>query len=77
MSTLSLFLDSSRVIATQFDLDDLPVSDATDEERERAFRNMLIGRIVELLSGDTEKLMHILYRVDVPEPAVAAIFRDT
>lgn len=77
MSPLSLFADSSRVIAAQFDLADLPASDASDEERERAFRALLIERIVELLNGNTERLMHILYRVDVPESTVAAIFRDT
>lgn len=77
MSSLSLFADSSRVIAAQFDLADLPAGSASEEERERAFRAMLIDRIIELLSGNTERLMHILYRVDVSEAAVAEIFRDT
>ncbi len=77
MSSLSLFADSSRVIAAQFDLADLPDADSSEEERARAFRAMLIERIVELLSGNTERLMHILYRVDVSEASVATIFRDT
>ncbi|MCB2204922.1 hypothetical protein KQI65_09230 [bacterium] len=77
MREAGIFLDSSRVISTQFDLGDLPLQDMTDEEREQRFRSMLIERIVELLSGNTEHLMHILYRVDVSEAAVSRVFNDT
>jgi len=75
MSPLSLFSDSSRVIATQFELD-FTVGEESDDERADAFRALLTARIVELLDGDTERLMHILYRVDVPESVVARVFRD-
>ncbi len=75
MSSTSLFSDSSRVIATQFDLD-FAMSEGSEEERSDAFRALLTARIVELLSGNTERLMHILYRVDVPEATVARVFRD-
>jgi hypothetical protein len=73
----SIFADGSRVIATQFDLDMTGTNADTLELRENAFRSRLIERIVALLSGNTERLMHILYRVDVPEPSIAAVFRET
>lgn len=59
---------ASAIIARAFDLD----LDAHDAYRQ--IREQVLNRIIELLTRNPEKLMAILYRIDVPEPAVATIF---
>ncbi|MBE0644793.1 MAG: hypothetical protein IH600_11985 [Bacteroidetes bacterium] len=68
-------VSANRVIVTQFDLD----VDAGDESallHADDIRAALIARIAALLSRDPERLMHILYRVDVEERKVQRIFRE-
>lgn len=70
-----IILDSQRIISVQFDLD-VPETGSGDlQDAEHAFRAMLIQRITELLSHNMERLMHILYRVDVPEVQVQRVLR--
>ncbi|MCW3124370.1 MAG: hypothetical protein JWO03_28 [Bacteroidetes bacterium] len=45
-------------------------SGSDDEKRFQELRRVLILRIEELISKDTEKLMWILYRIDVNEKKV-------
>jgi hypothetical protein len=59
----------------QFDLD-YAVGDGSTLPRTDDLRAALVARIAELLSRDPERLMRILYRVDVEERKVQAIFRD-
>lgn len=66
-------LSANRVIATQFGLD---IDDEAALLHAGDIRTALIERIAALLSRDPERLMHILYRVDVGEVKVQAIFRD-
>jgi hypothetical protein len=68
-------VSAHRVIVTQFDLD----VDTIDEAallRSADIRAALVSRIAALLSRDPERLMRILYRVDVEERKVQQIFRD-
>ncbi len=62
-----------KVIAERFGMDEA-VGDAWDDLA--AFRRELIARIQWLLDDQLERLMHILYRVDVDENAVQGIFRE-
>lgn len=61
---------ASQRIATAFDLagDEIEFVGTFEE-----MRSMLINRITELLSRNPEKLMAILYRIDVKEAAVNQI----
>ena len=58
------------MIAQDFRLEDTGVTGAKNEEA-------LMGRLREIISHlldrDMERLLHILYRIDVPEPAVRRI----
>jgi hypothetical protein len=68
-------VSANRVIATQFGLD----VDTNDEAAlllADDIRGALTVRIAALLDRDPERLMHILYRVDVEERKVQGIFRD-
>ena len=58
-------------VFTSFEIDKsyLPQSN-NEEERFRELRAVLIRRIEELIEKDTEKLMWILYRIDVNEKKV-------
>lgn len=58
-------------VFTSFEIDDsyMPVA-GDDEKRFQELRRVLILRIEELISKDTEKLMWILYRIDVNEKKV-------
>lgn len=59
---------ASAIIARAFDLD-------LDEQDEyNRIRDQVLNRIIELLTRNPEKLMAILYRIDVPESVVANIF---
>lgn len=49
----------------------------TDEERFAAIRNILMRRIEELAERDMEKLLFILYRIDVSEKKLYTVMRET
>jgi hypothetical protein len=68
-------VSAHRVIATQFDLD-VDTGDESALLRADGIRDALMARIATLLGRDTERLMHILYRVDVDEGKVQAILHD-
>ena len=70
----AIVASAGRVIATQFDLDVHAGEQAL--LRGEDIRAALLARIAELLSRDPERLMRILYLVDVEERKVQAIFRD-
>lgn len=59
-------------IAIAFDVDSALASGNTPLEQLRQF---LIERIIYMLNTNPEKLMSILYRVDVSEQKVNAIFK--
>lgn len=59
-------------ISIAFDLSD--VEDLTAEDVLSAIRKELIDRIIRLLNTNPEKLMSILYRIDVSEARVNEIF---
>lgn len=48
-----------------------------EEERFRAFRELLIRRIDELIRVDFEKLKWILYRIDVSEKKLTEALKDS
>ena len=48
-----------------------------DEEKFQAFRNLLIARIEELAEKNMDKLMWLLYRVDVSERKLHATLKQT
>jgi len=48
-----------------------------DEEKFQAFRNLLIARIEELAEKNIEKLMWLLYRIDVSERKLHATLKET
>ncbi|MCW5908023.1 MAG: hypothetical protein KIS94_09205 [Chitinophagales bacterium] len=57
-----------KTLFHSFEIDEqhLPAS-TNEEEKFRAFRQLLIQRIDELIHRDMEKLKWILYRIDVSE----------
>ena len=58
-------------VFTSFEIDNSYLPESSDEEvRFRELRAVLIRRIEELIEKDTEKLMWILYRIDVDEKKV-------
>ena len=61
----------SHTIFDSFEIDEsyLPVA-SNEEERFKELRGILIRRIEELMARDLEKLMWILYRIDVSEKKV-------
>ena len=70
-------MEQSTVIAhtifDSFEIDESYLPTATTEaDRLQALRRVLIQRIEELITKDTEKLMWILYRIDVSEAKVRA-----
>ena len=69
MSTREVIEERCRIIAAQFDLEESGEEEAALEDREQRFRQLLIERIIALLSRDPELLMHILYRIDVAKKA--------
>ena len=48
-----------------------------DEEKFQAFRSLLIARIEELAEKNMEKLMWLLYRIDVSERKLHATLKET
>ena len=65
-------------ILEEWDIDAsfLPVIN-TDEERFAAIRNILMRRIEELAERDMEKLLFILYRIDVNEKKLYTVMQQT
>lgn len=59
---------ASAIIARAFDLD------LDEQDAYKRIRDQVLNRIIELLTRNPEKLMAILYRIDVPESVVANIF---
>ncbi len=72
MHSDGIVLSAANRIAVAFDMDELDV--ATTME---AIREALANRIVELLNSNPEKLMMLLYRIDVSEPRVNEIFKNS
>jgi hypothetical protein len=71
MSSDLILASAAERISTVFDLAE--IDDTTPENLLEHLRRMLIDRIVELLSRNPEKLMAILYRIDVSEKRVDEI----
>ena len=59
---------ASVSIARAFDFD------IEEHDAYKRIRDQVLNRIIELLTRNPEKLMAILYRIDVPESAVSTIF---
>ena len=70
--------DLQQQIFESFEIDGslLPAVE-TSEEKFNAFRNLLIARIEELAEKSMDKLMWLLYRVDVNERKLHATLKDT
>ena len=71
MHSDSIVLSAANKIAVAFDMDAMHVATTLDTIREA-----LANRIVELLNSNPEKLMMLLYRIDVSEPRVNEIFKN-
>ncbi|HBB26303.1 MAG TPA: hypothetical protein DCZ59_08565 [Bacteroidetes bacterium] len=71
MSSELILTSAAERISTAFDLAE--VEDALPEVRLEHIRRLLVERIVELLNRNPEKLMSILYRIDVSERRVNEI----
>jgi hypothetical protein len=63
---------------SSFEIDEqhLPATN-NDDEQFRAFRQVLIQRIDELIHHDMEKLKWILYRIDVSEKKLSEALRNS
>ena len=61
-------MEFPKTLFDSFELDQHHLPDTSNEEEKfRAFRQLLIHRIDELIHRDFEKLKWILYRIDVSE----------
>ena len=63
---------------SSFEIDEqhLPATN-NDDEKFRAFRQVLIQRIDELIHHDMEKLKWILYRIDISEKKLSEALKDS
>ena len=70
--------DIQQEVFESFEIDGqlLPVV-KNDEEKFQAFRNLLIARIEELAEKNIDKLMWLLYRVDVSERKLHETLKQT
>jgi hypothetical protein len=70
--------DLQKEILEAFEIDErlLPVK-TSKEEQFAAFRKLLIQRIEELAEKNMDKLMWLLYRVDVSEKKLHALMKQT
>jgi hypothetical protein len=70
--------DLQQQVFESFEIDGnlLPVV-TNSEEKFQAFRNLLIARIEELAEKNMDKLMWLLYRVDVSERKLHATLKET
>ena len=71
MSSDLIAISAAGRISAVFDLAE--VDDTSPETRLEHVRRLLVERIVELLNRNPEKLMSILYRIDVSEQRVNEI----
>ena len=61
-------MEFPKTIFDSFEIDEQQaIASTNEEEKFRAFRQVLIQRIEELIHRDFEKLKWILYRIDVSE----------
>ena len=67
-----------KQIFDSFEIDEklLPAT-TSEEEKFKAFRDLLIRRIEELADKDMEKLLWILYRIDVSEKKLHEVLGQT
>ena len=65
-----------QLIASDFDVTLPERGDSPEASWLHAIRAALTDRLLHLLNNDLEKLMHTLYRIDVGEAKVAAVFRN-
>ncbi len=72
ISSDSLAISAAHRIATAFDFDETEA--VTEHEVLGYIRALLVERIIYLLNANPEKLMTILYRIDVSEVVVNEIF---
>lgn len=70
--------DLQRELLSSFEIDEslIPIL-KTDEEKYKAFRKILMQRIEELAEKDMEKLLWILYRIDVSEKKLHQVMQQT
>ncbi|MFN8285248.1 MAG: hypothetical protein U0V74_00770 [Chitinophagales bacterium] len=71
-------MEAEKYISEQFELNEqlLPQNQQGDE-RFKAFRQLLIERIGELILKDFDKLKWILYRIDVSEKKLTEALKNT
>lgn len=71
-------MEIQKQLFDSFEIDEqfLP-STNNEEEKFRAFRNLLIQRIDELIRTDFEKLKWILYRIDVSEKKLSEALKNS
>lgn len=74
MTSREELLEAAELIGRHFDVAD--ASEVVDpNDGLGGLAQFLARRILELLRQDLEKLTHILYRIDVPEPLVNSAFQ--
>jgi len=70
--------DLQQAVFESFEIDaQLLPAVSNEEERFQAFRKLLIERIEELAGKNMDKLMWLLYRVDVSERKLHEILKQT
>lgn len=71
-------MELPKSLFDSFEIDEqlLPATN-NEEEKFRAFRELLIRRIDELIQRDFEKLKWILYRIDVSEKKLGEALRNS
>lgn len=74
-SSSDIVLSAVNKMSIAFDLPDME-DGLSAEQRLAHVRAFLVERIVALLNANPEKLMAILYRIDVSEAAVNEIFKN-
>lgn len=75
MSSDLVLASATERISSAFDLAE--VDEVLPEARLEHLRRLLVERIVELLNRNPEKLMSILYRIDVSELRVNEIMKKS
>ena len=71
-------MELPKTLFDSFEIDEqrLPATENSDEKF-RAFRQLLIQRIDELIHHDMEKLKWILYRIDVSERKLSEALKNS
>ena len=71
-------MEFPKTLFDSFELDEQHLPDTNNEEEKfRAFRQLLIQRIDELIHRDMEKLKWILYRIDVSEKKLSESLKNS